>query len=409
MSTISPGPGLLAEPEWLQPVFDAVPTELRKISRWVVWKGAKVPFCATMSNSKASATDPDTWASFDHAQTAFEEGGYAGVGFVLNGDGLVGVDLDKCVHEGEPQPAALGLLERVGCEYIELSPSGTGLRGFGYGDNITGRRGQLDGINVELYASQRYLTVTGHAIKRGPLVPLKGFSEVANAIRRPDLQRSTEDHRSHLLSSVLLCRYPARTLPDQTGQRTHCLFELARYVKGKHPDATRQELRDFVRGWHDRVLPVIGTKDFSITLTDFMRGWEKVRQPHGSTMSKIISNLDNTPLPQGIEALGYGARDNHLVRLCVALQAHHAQEPFFISAREAGEQIGVHFTDASKMLSALCFDGVLTLVKKGSWKVASRYRYSWNQTEKNGPCEPPERAPERVKPSVGTRPPPTIN
>lgn len=58
---------------------------------------------------------------------------------------------------GEPAPAALGLLDRVGCKYIELSPSGTGLRGFGYGDNITGRRGQLDGVNVELYASKRYL------------------------------------------------------------------------------------------------------------------------------------------------------------------------------------------------------------------------------------------------------------
>jgi primase-polymerase (primpol)-like protein len=64
-----------------------------------------------------------------------------------------------------------------------LSPSGTGLRGFGYGDNITGRRGQIDGVNVELYASKRYLTVTGRLLVPGPLVKLPGFSEVANAIR----------------------------------------------------------------------------------------------------------------------------------------------------------------------------------------------------------------------------------
>ncbi len=389
----------------IAPDFLAMPPELCRVPRWVVHK-QKVPYQAAAINSKASSTDPTSWASFDKAQAAYQEGGYDGVGFVLNGDGLVGVDLDKCVHEGEPQPAALGLLERVGCEYIELSPSGTGLRGFGYGDNITGRRGLLDGINVELYASQRYLTVTGHAIKRGPLVPLNGFSEVTNAIRPSDLQKSTEDYGSHLLSSsVLFCRYPATTLPGQEGQRNHCLFELARYVKGKHPDATRQELRDIVRGWHDLVLPVIETKDFAVTLTDFMRGWEKVRQPHGSTMSSIVANLDSVPLPQGVEALGYGKHSNHLVRLCVALQAHHGQEPFFISAREAGEQIGVHFTDASKMLSALCFDGVLTLVTKGAGKVASRYRYNCNQTEKNGPCEPRERAPERVEPSAVSRQP----
>ncbi len=360
------------------PVFSAMPPALCQLPRWVVWKGQKIPFCATQLNSPASVTDPDTWASFDQAQTAFEEGGWAGVGFVLNGDGLVGVDLDKCVHEGEPQPAALSLLERVGCEYIELSPSGTGLRGFGYGDNITGRRGQLDGINVELYSSQRYLTVTGHAIKRGPLVPLKGFLEMANAIRSPDLQRSTEGYRSHpLSSSVLLCRYPATTLPDQAGQRNHCLFELARYVKGKHPDATRQELRDIVHGWHDLVLPFIETKDFSITLTDFMRGWEKVRQPHGIIMSAIIANIDTTPLPVGIETLCYGDAGLNLVKICAALQVHHAAEPFFLSARQAGELLGIHFTDASKMLAALVADGVLVLVYKGAGKVASRYRFAW--------------------------------
>jgi len=368
----------------ITPGFQSMPLELRQVPRWVVHR-RKVPYQATAIDSKASCTDPSSWSTFDQAQTAYEEGGYDGVGFVLNGDGIVGIDLDKCVHFGTPVPVARGLMDRIGAGYIEISPSGTGLRGFGYGDNIGGRRGQIDGINVELYASERYLTVTGHTIKQGPLVPLKGFSEVANAIRPWDLQKRTEDHGSHLLSpSVVLCRYPATTLPDQAGQRNHCLFELARYVKGKHPDATRQELRGIVRGWHDRVLTVIETKDFSITLTDFMRSWEKVRQPYGIIMSAITSNLGNTPLPQGIAALGYGARGNHLVCLCAALQAHHGQEPFFISAREAGEQIGVHFTDASKILSALCFDGVLTLVSKGAGKVASRYRYSWNAEGRNG-------------------------
>ncbi len=388
----------------IAPDFLAMPPELCRVPRWVVHR-RKVPYRATAIDSRASSTDPTSWASFDQAQAAYQEGGYDGVGFVLNGDGIVGIDLDKCVQDGQPVPDAMRLLNRIGTRYIEVSPSGTGLRGFGYGDNIGGKRGQLDGVNVELYATDRYLTVTGHPIVNGPLVHLPGFSEVATALATPHLQKSAEDHRSHLqYPSVFLCRYPASTMPGVAGQRNRCLFELARFVKGKHPGATPQELRGIVRGWHEMVLPVIETKDFSITLTDFMRGLEKVRQPHGSTMSSIVSNLDSVPLPQGVEALGYGKHGNHLVRLCVALQAHHGQEPFFISAREAGEQIGVHFTDSSKMLSALCFDGVLTLVTKGAGKVASRYRYSWNQTEKNGPCESPERAPERVEPSAGTDP-----
>jgi primase-polymerase (primpol)-like protein len=81
----------------LSPDFSAMPAELRRIPRWVVWKGTKVPYCPTAKNSKASVTEPDTWASFDQAQTAYEEGGYQGVGFVLSGDGIVGVDLGQ-VH-----------------------------------------------------------------------------------------------------------------------------------------------------------------------------------------------------------------------------------------------------------------------------------------------------------------------
>ena len=361
----------------LPPDFRAMPAELCSIPRWVVWKGAKVPYCATAINCKASSTEPNTWAAFNQAQNAYEEGGYLGVGFVLSGDGVVGVDLDKCVHAGEPAPAALGLLDRIGCEYIEISPSGTGLRGFGYGDNIPGRRGQLDGVNVELYARGRYLTVTGHPIKAGPLVKLPGFSEVANAIRPPDLQKRTEDDRSNLLCSSV--GIPASTLPAQEGQRNRCLFELARWVKGNHPHATRDEVRAIVQEWHRLALNVIGTKDFAVTWADFTRGLEKVRQPHGSTMQSIINNIDHTtPLPTGIDALGYGDTATHLVRLCKALQGHEGDAPFFISARQAGEVLGVHFTDASKMLSALVEDGVLTLVSKGAGKVASRYRFAWS-------------------------------
>ncbi len=365
----------------MAPVFSAMPTELCRIPRWVVWKDAKVPYCPTSVSSMASVTNPDTWASFTQAQTAYEEGGYLGVGFVLAGDGIVGVDLDKCVHSGEPEKAALSLLDRVGCQYIELSPSGTGLRGFGYGEPITGARGQLDGVNVELYAKGRYLTVTGRPIAPGPLVTLPGFSEVARAIRPPDLQKRTEDDRSNLLySSVLFCRYPADTIPSEQRQRNRCLFALARYLKGTYPNATRNELRSVVSNWHTQYLSVIGTKDFAVTWTDFLNGWSKVRQPYGATMQTILTEIDvDRPLPTGILALEYGGSGNHLVRVCEALQAHHGAEPFFISARQAGDVLGIHFTDASKMLAALVADGVLTLVTRGVGKVASRYRFGWLQ------------------------------
>lgn len=365
----------------MSPNFNTMPRELCSIPRWLVWKDAKVPYCATALNSKASVTEPDTWATFSQAQVAFEEGGYSGVGFVLAGDGVVGIDLDKCVQAGQPDAAAIGVLDHVGCQYVELSPSGTGLRGFGYGDNIVGRRGQVNGVSVELYANKRYLTVTGHALVPGPLVKLPGFSELADTIRPPDLQKRTEDDRSNLLySSVLFCRYPADTIPSEQRQRNRCLFALARYLKGTYPNATRNELRSVVSNWHTQYLSAIGTKDFAVTWTDFLNGWSKVRQPYGVTMQTILTEIDvDRPLPTGILALEYGGSGNHLVRVCEALQAHHGAEPFFISARQAGDVLGIHFTDASKMLAALVADGVLTLVTRGVGKLASRYRFGWLQ------------------------------
>ncbi|AVP57756.1 hypothetical protein C7H73_08855 [Pulveribacter suum] len=291
------------------------------------------------------------------------------------------MDLDKCVHAGEPEPAALDLLDRIGCDYIELSPSGTGLRGFGYGENIPGRRGRLDGVNVELYASKRYLTVTGHPIKSGPLVPLRGFSEVAHAIREATPQKRTEDDVGNpLYSSVLFCGVPpASTLPTQEGQRNRRLFELARWAKGARPEATREELRAIVQEWHRLAEPVIGTKDFSTSWAEFLTGWDKVRAPHGEVMGGILRNIDHAaPLPTGIEALGYGASAIHLVRVCRALQAHHGAEPFFISARQAGEVLALGHKEAALMLRALVADGVLVLVSKGAGKVASRYRFAWS-------------------------------
>ncbi len=348
------------------PDFQAMPPELCTIARWVVWKEAKVPYWAGAVNSRASVTEPGTWTSFPQAQAAYEEGGYLGVGFVLAGDGIAGIDLDKCVNAGEPDDAALSLL----------------VRGFGYVEGLVGARGRLDGVSVELYTSKRYLTVTGHTLRKGPLVPLPGFTEVAKAIRGSDLQRSAEEEQKK--TEAILCppltssvgSLPTSTIPTQTGQRHRCLFELARYLKGVSPGASRQELRDVVAGWHKRHLSVIGTKEFSVTWADFLNGWEKVQQPHGVKMKSILETIDHSSLlPEGLMALGYGTAGNQLVKICAALQAHHGAEPFFLSARQAADLLGVHFTDASKMLAALVSDGVLTLVLKGVGRVASRYRF----------------------------------
>ncbi|MDO8252155.1 MAG: AAA family ATPase [Rhodoferax sp.] len=172
------------------PAFDNLPAELKKLDRWVGWryeqksgseKAAKVPKITHGQGGNASSTNPVTWGTFAQAEAAYMDGGLSGVGIVLNGDGLVGVDLDHCVIDGVPSAKAMALLDKLGAGYIEVSPSGTGLRALGYGEQIKGVNGSLGGLKAEFYSSGRYLTLTGQTIKVGPITPLKDFSATADS------------------------------------------------------------------------------------------------------------------------------------------------------------------------------------------------------------------------------------
>lgn len=141
---------------------------MKDAKRWVTWKWAtrngkrtKIPFNAN-SGAAASSTNPDTWGSYEDAITALRAGtGYDGLGFVLGG-GFVGLDIDHCTNdEGMFQSEVVSLVESLG-SYTEVSPSGDGLHViFKGGDwkHGSGRKG-----SYELYASDRYFTVTGDCL-----------------------------------------------------------------------------------------------------------------------------------------------------------------------------------------------------------------------------------------------------
>jgi hypothetical protein len=371
-------PNQILEMAMLKPKFENFPKELQRYDQWVVWKGKKIPYDPTRPNSKANVNDPYSWGSFNQADAAYSEGGWLGVGFVLTGNGIAGVDIDKCVIDGVPKTEAMQLLTDMGAAYIEYSPSGNGLRAFGFANRpITGVRGQLNDLSVELYTKGRYLTVSGHVIKNEPLETFNGFEKLAKKIRR----RPTEDTDSNSsVSSVSSVGehfvFPTSTVPTGIGQRHRAVFELARWLKGTEPNATRERQQVVVKVWHTLHLQVIGTKEFPATWADFRNAWERVKQPYGSTLGICLSTLPNAP---DVAALSdYGPKAIHLAQICLALQARAGDSPFFLSSRIAGQLIGYHFTDAAALLRCFVSEGWLVLVKAGAGSRASRYKLNIN-------------------------------
>jgi primase-polymerase (primpol)-like protein len=126
--------------------------ELRDRARWIRRSATKVPL--TIDGNAASSTDPSTWCDYDTAAASTVG---AGLGFVLNGDGIVCVDLDHCLDgRGRPQPWVIDLLESMPETYVEVSPSGDGLHVWGFGTIGKGRRSG----GIEVYGRGRYLTIT---------------------------------------------------------------------------------------------------------------------------------------------------------------------------------------------------------------------------------------------------------
>jgi hypothetical protein len=190
------------------------------------------------------------------------------------------------------------------------------------------------------------------------------------------LQKEQKNQQSSSVSSV--SSVGDHFLPASTGQRNRKLFEFARYLKGTFASASKAELREIVSHWHQRALPVIGTSDFSESWGDFQRAWDSIHTPYGSVLNRLLGEIDmDEHLPDGLIQLGYGEKTILLCRICKQLQRNAGEDPFFISSRQAGDLVNLHFTDASKVLYALVADGVLELVKRGAGNQASRYRYVW--------------------------------
>lgn len=159
------------KPNFLSPIHSSTPAELIP-SPWAVWiaelrkeqegKFNKAPR-SPASGKKIGANQPEKFGTFDEAKIAFELGSYTGVGVLLHGTGIVGVDIDDYAKVFALRPEVKQWVNQAikRGAYCEYSPSGKGLRLFLIGTLPVGGR-KSDGL--EIYADKRFLTVTGHTI-----------------------------------------------------------------------------------------------------------------------------------------------------------------------------------------------------------------------------------------------------
>jgi putative DNA primase/helicase len=140
--------------------------------QWVCFNKEKVPFSPTTGDA-AKADDPSTWNTFQAASKAWKDhpDTYVGIGReFLKEQRITGIDLDHCIDEQGTISAFAQDAVKSFHSYTELSPSGTGLHIWVYG-NIPKNIGphESDGDDrLEMYDCKRYFTVTGNHLPGTP-------------------------------------------------------------------------------------------------------------------------------------------------------------------------------------------------------------------------------------------------
>lgn len=167
--------------------FARIPEALRNRAQWILWKfgerdGKETKIPVQPNGQPAKSNDAATWNTFESVTAAFDEVGFAGIGFVFSADDpLIGIDLDGCrdPETGKVSDWAREIVVKF-ATYAEVSPSGTGVKLFCIGESPfdSGRKipvADAEKIGekqpaIEVYDRGRYFAVTGWML-RGPSEP----------------------------------------------------------------------------------------------------------------------------------------------------------------------------------------------------------------------------------------------
>ncbi len=169
-------------------LFDTLPDEMKALPHFVVWhleevtnkqgetRLTKVPYIARRAAYAeetarlASSTKSTRWTSFTTAVATFELGGWNGIGFMFQGSGYTGGDVDHCI---DPETDAIDQGGRRVIDhlqsYTERSFSGDGIHTI-IKASMPGK-GRRFGP-VEFYSDGRFFAISGQHIP-GTLVTIE--------------------------------------------------------------------------------------------------------------------------------------------------------------------------------------------------------------------------------------------
>ena len=176
-----------------QQTFDisTIPDCLAELEQWHHWQfvdGSKIPYRIHRGQVKSKSNDASTWSTLDEAYDTLR--GDRQLAFELGNGVLVGVDLDNAFDDaGNLRPWAAEVLDIIRPHaYIEVSPSGNGLKAVLHGHKPDGvpcrfAKGKAAKQQVEIYDHDRFWAWTTNVVTNNlPAEPTEASQDAVDAL-----------------------------------------------------------------------------------------------------------------------------------------------------------------------------------------------------------------------------------
>lgn len=282
-------------------MYHTIPEEIRLLPQWVCADRTKIPI-NPKTGKIANPIDPNTWATFEQAQTYAKQHSLY-IGFVLSKfDPFSIIDLDNKPEK----PCTPEQLERhqkilhAANSYTEYSISGTGFHIIVKGTIPSGTRKD----NVEVYSDSRYMICTGRIIEGYPTLiqPRQEmldilFREMQSDTRSSVLKEAGETIEDHevvnmAMAAVNADKFNALCMGDQTGYPSQSEADFALLSIFAYYTQSNEQVRRLFR------MATLGKRDKATkndTYLNFALGKIRAKEPPLIDFEEFKNNIKPIP------------------------------------------------------------------------------------------------------------------